>query len=145
MTAGARAIWYDAGMRRDNVILVGFMGAGKSVCGRLLASRLGPARPQLDLGRGLGDLAQPAQRSPFRLDDQPGLLDVLALVLFLFIFFMIVRRVARQGRRYGLGVGPRRGPGPRRVSRPGVGRWSPVESSEASSLRVYRRSTELRV
>jgi len=28
-------------MRRDNVILVGFMGAGKSVCGRLLARRLG--------------------------------------------------------------------------------------------------------
>ena len=28
-------------MRRDNVVLVGFMGAGKSVCGRLLARRLG--------------------------------------------------------------------------------------------------------
>lgn len=28
-------------MPRDNVILVGFMGAGKSVCGRLLARRLG--------------------------------------------------------------------------------------------------------
>src|SRR5215470_3204654 len=28
-------------MRRDNVILVGFMGAGKSVCGRMLARRLG--------------------------------------------------------------------------------------------------------
>ncbi|MBI1846622.1 MAG: shikimate kinase [Candidatus Rokubacteria bacterium] len=28
-------------MRLDNVILVGFMGAGKSVCGRLLARRLG--------------------------------------------------------------------------------------------------------
>ena len=28
-------------MARDNVILVGFMGAGKSVCGRLLARRLG--------------------------------------------------------------------------------------------------------
>ena len=27
-------------MRADNVILVGFMGAGKSVCGRLLARRL---------------------------------------------------------------------------------------------------------
>jgi len=27
-------------MPRDNVILVGFMGAGKSVCGRLLARRL---------------------------------------------------------------------------------------------------------
>jgi shikimate kinase len=29
------------GMRRDNIVLVGFMGAGKSVCGRLLARRLG--------------------------------------------------------------------------------------------------------
>lgn len=29
------------GMRRDTIILVGFMGAGKSVCGRLLARRLG--------------------------------------------------------------------------------------------------------
>jgi shikimate kinase len=28
-------------MAADNVILVGFMGAGKSVCGRLLARRLG--------------------------------------------------------------------------------------------------------
>lgn len=28
-------------MATDNVILVGFMGAGKSVCGRLLARRLG--------------------------------------------------------------------------------------------------------
>jgi shikimate kinase len=28
-------------MRGDNIILVGFMGAGKSVCGRLLARRLG--------------------------------------------------------------------------------------------------------
>src|SRR5437867_3352015 len=28
-------------MRRDNIILVGFMGAGKSICGRVLARRLG--------------------------------------------------------------------------------------------------------
>src|SRR5262249_22959049 len=28
-------------MRRDTIVLVGFMGAGKSVCGRLLARRLG--------------------------------------------------------------------------------------------------------
>jgi shikimate kinase len=37
-----RRIWYDAkAMPGDNVILVGFMGAGKSLCGRLLARRLG--------------------------------------------------------------------------------------------------------
>jgi shikimate kinase len=30
-----------ASMPRDTIILVGFMGAGKSVCGRLLARRLG--------------------------------------------------------------------------------------------------------
>jgi shikimate kinase len=28
-------------MRGDNIVLVGFMGAGKSVCGKLLARRLG--------------------------------------------------------------------------------------------------------
>jgi shikimate kinase len=28
-------------MRQDNVLLIGFMGAGKSACGRLLARRLG--------------------------------------------------------------------------------------------------------
>ena len=28
-------------MPRDNIVLVGFMGAGKSLCGRLLARRLG--------------------------------------------------------------------------------------------------------
>jgi shikimate kinase len=28
-------------VRRDNIVLVGFMGAGKSLCGRLLARRLG--------------------------------------------------------------------------------------------------------
>ena len=28
-------------MRRGTIVLVGFMGAGKSVCGRLLARRLG--------------------------------------------------------------------------------------------------------
>ena len=28
-------------MARDNIVIVGFMGAGKSVCGRLLARRLG--------------------------------------------------------------------------------------------------------
>jgi shikimate kinase len=33
--------WYDAFVQPANVILVGFMGAGKSACGRLLARRLG--------------------------------------------------------------------------------------------------------
>jgi uncharacterized protein len=71
------------------------------------------------INRGVEDIIQAVSvdsdewkaRAKQRPDDQPGLLDVLALMLFLFIFFMIVRRVARQGRRYGPGAGPRRGPG----------------------------------
>src|SRR2546426_3305346 len=35
-------------MRRDNIVLVGFMGAGKSVCGRLLARRLGRCLVETD-------------------------------------------------------------------------------------------------
>jgi len=35
-------------MRRDNVVLIGFMGAGKSVCGRLLARRLGRCLVETD-------------------------------------------------------------------------------------------------
>jgi shikimate kinase len=35
-------------MAADNVVLVGFMGAGKSVCGRLLARRLGRCLVETD-------------------------------------------------------------------------------------------------
>src|SRR6266508_3420860 len=35
-------------MRRDNIVLVGFMGAGKSMCGRLLARRLGRCLVETD-------------------------------------------------------------------------------------------------
>jgi len=72
MTAGARAIWYDAGMRRDNVILVGFMGAGKSVCGRLLARRLGRCFVETDEmiaaveGRSIPEIFRDAGETRFR-------------------------------------------------------------------------------
>jgi len=36
-----RSRWYDALVRPANILLVGFMGAGKSLCGRVLARRLG--------------------------------------------------------------------------------------------------------
>ena len=49
-------------------------------------------------------------RAKQRPDDEPSLLDVLALLFFLFVFFMIVRSVARQDRGYAqTGAGPRRG------------------------------------
>lgn len=35
------ARWYDALVKPANIVLVGFMGAGKSICGRVLARRLG--------------------------------------------------------------------------------------------------------
>jgi shikimate kinase len=41
MSGLAIVICYHACMPGDNVVLIGFMGAGKSVCGRLLARRLG--------------------------------------------------------------------------------------------------------
>src|SRR5262245_15370412 len=71
------------------------------------------------INRGVDDIIQAAsvdseewkERAKQRPDNQPGLVDVLALVLFLFIFFMIVRRVARQGRQYGPGATPRPGRG----------------------------------
>jgi len=72
MTAGARAIWYDAGMRPDNVILVGFMGAGKSVCGRLLARRLGRCFVETDEmiaaveGRSIPEIFRDAGETRFR-------------------------------------------------------------------------------
>jgi len=70
------------------------------------------------IGRGVDDIIQAVSvdseewkaRAKQRPDDEPGLLDVLALLFFLFILFMIVRSVARQGRGYAqTGTGPRRG------------------------------------
>jgi uncharacterized protein len=70
------------------------------------------------IGRGVDDIIQAVSvdseewkaRARQRPDDEPGLLDVLALLFFLFILFMIVRSVARQGRGYAqTGAGPRRG------------------------------------
>jgi shikimate kinase len=59
-------------MRRDNVILVGFMGAGKSVCGRLLARRLGRCFLETDDmivaadGRSIPDIFREAGEARFR-------------------------------------------------------------------------------
>jgi uncharacterized protein len=70
------------------------------------------------VGRGVDDIIQAVSvdseewkaRAKQRPDDQPGLVDVLALVFFLFIFFMIMRSVAGQSRGYAqTGAGSRRG------------------------------------
>jgi shikimate kinase len=59
-------------MRRDNIVLVGFMGAGKSVCGRLLARRLGRCFVETDEmivardGRAIPDIFREAGESRFR-------------------------------------------------------------------------------
>ncbi len=59
-------------MRPDNVILVGFMGAGKSVCGRLLARRLGRCFVETDDmiaaagGRSIPDIFREDGESRFR-------------------------------------------------------------------------------
>ena len=70
------------------------------------------------IGRGVDDIIQAVSvdseewkaRAKQRPDDEPSLLDVLALLFFLFILFMIVRSVASRGRGYAqTGAGPRRG------------------------------------
>ena len=59
-------------MRRDNVILVGYMGAGKSVCGRLLARRLGRCFVETDdmivarEGRSIPEIFHEAGEAHFR-------------------------------------------------------------------------------
>jgi shikimate kinase len=59
-------------MRRDNVVLVGFMGAGKSVCGRLLARRLGRCFVETDdmivarEGRAIPEIFRDAGEERFR-------------------------------------------------------------------------------
>jgi shikimate kinase len=59
-------------MRPDNVILVGFMGAGKSVCGRRLAERLGRRFVETDYlivarqGRSIPEIFRRDGESTFR-------------------------------------------------------------------------------
>jgi uncharacterized protein len=70
------------------------------------------------VNRGVDDIIQAVSvdseewkaRARQRPDDEPGLFDVLALLFFLFIFFMVVSSVTRQGPGYGqAGTRPRRG------------------------------------
>jgi shikimate kinase len=59
-------------MRRDNILLVGFMGAGKSVCGKLLARRLGRCFVETDDmivardGRSIPEIFSQSGESRFR-------------------------------------------------------------------------------
>jgi uncharacterized protein len=70
------------------------------------------------IGRGVDDIIQAVSvdseewkaRAKQRPDDEPGLFDVLVLLFFLWIFFIVVRSVASRGRGYAqTGAGPRRG------------------------------------
>ncbi|OLC14541.1 MAG: hypothetical protein AUH29_10105 [Candidatus Rokubacteria bacterium 13_1_40CM_69_27] len=71
-------------MRRDNIILVGFMGAGKSVCGRLLARRLGRCFVETDDmivardGRSIAEIFRQAGEERFRQLEAEAL-ELLAL------------------------------------------------------------------
>jgi len=71
-------------MRRDNVVLVGFMGAGKSVCGRLLARRLGRCFVETDdmivarEGRAIPEIFRDAGEERFR-ELEAETLDALTL------------------------------------------------------------------
>ena len=86
------------------------------------------------IGSGVDDIIQAVSidseewkaRAKQRPDDEPGLLDVLALLFFLFILFMIVRSVASQGRGYA-----QRGAGPQRGSRGPI--FIPIPGSWGSS------------
>jgi uncharacterized protein len=81
------------------------------------------------INRGVDDIIQAVSsdsdewkaRAKQRPDDQASLVDILTLVFFLFILFMIVRSVASQGRAYGRSdAGPRLGPrGPIFIPMPG--------------------------
>jgi uncharacterized protein len=93
------------------------------------------------ISRGIDDIIQAASvdaeewkaRARQRPDNQPGLVDVLALVFFLFIFFMVVSSVARQNRGYPqTAAGARRGPrGP--VFTPIPGSWGTSASGSSWS------------
>src|SRR5262249_30330436 len=70
------------------------------------------------IGRGVDDIVQAVSvdseewkaRAKKRPDDQPNLVDFLALAFFFFVFVMIVRSVASQGQGYAqTRAGPRRG------------------------------------
>ncbi len=71
-------------MRGDNLILVGFMGAGKSVVGRLLATRLGRCFVETDemisarAGRSVPEIFAAEGEAYFR-DREAELLDMLKL------------------------------------------------------------------
>src|SRR5512138_732631 len=71
-------------MQARNVILVGFMGAGKSICGRLLARRLGRCFVETDdiivarEGRSIPDIFREAGEERFR-QLEAETLDALAL------------------------------------------------------------------
>src|SRR5881397_1353202 len=71
-------------MRRDNVVIFGFMGAGKSVCGRLLARRLGRCFVETDdmivasEGRSIPEIFREAGEEQFR-QLEAEMLDALAL------------------------------------------------------------------
>ena len=93
------------------------------------------------IGRGVDDIIQAVSidseewkaRAKQRPDDQPTVVDILALLFLLFIIFMIVRRVARQGRGYAQpGTGLRRGArGPIFIPIPGS--WGSGSSWSGSS------------
>src|SRR3989442_13803663 len=71
-------------MRRDNILLVGFMGAGTSVCGRLLARRLGRCLVEPDdmivarAGRSIAEIFRQAGEERFRQLEAEAL-ELLAL------------------------------------------------------------------